>query len=277
MTDHLTLMAVHAHPDDEALGTGGVLARSALEGIRTVLVTCTNGEFGDMPGGVKPDQPGHDPEEVVRIRRGELDAAAKILGVTHLERLGYRDSGMMGWPQNDDSRSFWHAPVDEAAAKLVAIFERYRPEVVVTYDDRGFYGHPDHIQTHRVTMRAVELTGIPSKVYETAVGLGDIERMYRRMQELGVQIDEESQREFDPEHPSIGVPDDQITTRINVSEFLGKKRDAIAAHASQTENAWFVAMPEDMLQEFFSREAFVRRIDRTGAPTPEDDLFAGLR
>ena len=277
MTDHLTLMAVHAHPDDEALGTGGVLVRYAREGIRTVLVTCTNGEFGDMPGGIKPDQPGHDPEEVVRIRRGELDAAAKTLGVTHIERLGYRDSGMMGWPQNDDDRSFWHTPVDEAAGKLVEIFERYRPDVVVTYDDRGFYGHPDHIQTHRVTMRAVERTDIPRKVYETAVGFGDIRRMYERMQELGVSIDEETQRDFDPEHPSIGVPDEQITTRVDVSDYLGAKRDAIKAHASQTENAWFVAIPEDMLRKFFSEEAFVRRIDRTGAPTPEDDLFAGLR
>jgi LmbE family N-acetylglucosaminyl deacetylase len=277
MADRLTLMAVHAHPDDEALGTGGVLVRYAREGIRTVLVTCTNGEFGDMPGGIKPDQPGHDPEEVVRIRRGELDAAAKALGVAHLERLGYRDSGMMGWPQNDDDRSFWHTPIDVAADKLVEIFERYRPDVVVTYDDRGFYGHPDHIQTHRVTMRAVERTGIPIKVYETAIGFGDIRRMYERMQEMGVSIDAETQRDFDPEHPSIGVPDEQITTRVDVTDYLGTKRDAIAAHASQTENAWFVAMPEDMLKKFFSQEAFVRRIDRTGAPTPEDDLFAGLR
>jgi len=277
MTEHLTLMAVHAHPDDEALGTGGVLVRYAAEGIRTVLVTCTDGEFGDLPGGIKPDQPGHDPDEVVRIRRVELDAAGRALGISHLERLGYRDSGMMGWPQNEHPRAFWNTPVEKAADRLVAVFERYRPHVVVTYDDRGFYGHPDHIQTHRVTMRAVERTGIPRKVYETAVGLGDIRRMYERMQELGVAIDEESQRDFDPEHPTVGVPDEQITTRIDVADFLDAKREAIAAHASQTENAWFVAMPPEMLKQFFSQEAFVRRIDHTGAPTPEDDLFAGLR
>src|SRR5271154_2029792 len=111
MTDRpLTLMAVHAHPDDEATGTGGVLAQAASRGMRTVLVTCTDGGCGDGPGGVKPGEPGHDPAEVVAIRQGELEASCAILGVTHLELLGYADSGMMGWANNDAPESFWSTP-----------------------------------------------------------------------------------------------------------------------------------------------------------------------
>src|SRR5580700_4673249 len=111
-TQELTLMAVHAHPDDEATGTGGVLARYAAEGIRTVLVTCTDGACGDAPGGAKPGEPGHDPEAVVAVRRSELEASCKVLAVSDLETLDYGDSGMMGWPQNDAPGSFWSTPVE---------------------------------------------------------------------------------------------------------------------------------------------------------------------
>src|SRR3954469_25612713 len=107
----LTLMAVHAHPDDEATGTGGVLARYAAEGCTTVLVTCTDGRCGDGPDGVKPGEPGHDPAAVVAVRRAELEASAKALDITHLEMLGYADSGMMGWAANDEPGSFWTTPV----------------------------------------------------------------------------------------------------------------------------------------------------------------------
>src|ERR1700729_493346 len=121
----LTFMAVHAHPDDEATGTGGVLARYAAEGIQTVLVTCTDGRCGDGPGGVKPGEPGHDPAEVVAVRQRELEASCAILGIDHLELLGYHDSGMMGWPSNDEPGAFWTTPVDEAAAAVLALIERY--------------------------------------------------------------------------------------------------------------------------------------------------------
>ncbi|MDQ6782722.1 MAG: PIG-L family deacetylase, partial [Actinomycetota bacterium] len=161
----LTLMAVHAHPDDEATSTGGILARYSAEGIRTVLVTCTDGACGDGPGGVKPGEAGHDRRAVIALRRVELEASCAILGVGHLELLEYRDSGMMGWPQNDEPGSFWTTPVDEAAGRLGALMEHYQPDVVVTYDPNGFYGHPDHIQAHRITMLAAEKTGIPAKVY----------------------------------------------------------------------------------------------------------------
>ena len=121
----LTLMAVHAHPDDEATGTGGVLARCAAEGIRTVLVTCTDGSCGDGPGGVKPGDPEHDPAVVAAMRRGELEASCDVLGVGHLELLGYADSGMMGWPANTAPGSFWSTPVKEAAARLAELMLRH--------------------------------------------------------------------------------------------------------------------------------------------------------
>ncbi len=163
----LTLMAVHAHPDDEATGTGGVLAQYAAEGIRTVLVTCTDGGCGDGPGGVKPGDPGHDPAAVAVMRRQELEASCEVLKVSHLETLDYADSGMMGWPTNDAPGSFWQTPVEEGAARLAELLRRYQPDVVVTYDENGFYGHPDHIQANRITMAALAMTELTPKVYWT--------------------------------------------------------------------------------------------------------------
>ena len=120
----LTLMAVHAHPDDEATSTGGVLARYAAEGITTVLVTCTDGRCGDGPGGVKPGEPGHDPAAVVAMRQAELEASCAVLKVSHLETLGYADSGMMGWPTNDQPGAFWTTPVAEAAGRLAELIRQ---------------------------------------------------------------------------------------------------------------------------------------------------------
>jgi LmbE family N-acetylglucosaminyl deacetylase len=270
--DPLTLMAVHAHPDDEALGTGGVLARYADEGVRTVLVTCTNGELGDGPGGAKPGEAAHDEAEVVKVRRKELEASCAVLGVTHLELLGYRDSGMDGWPQNTAPGAFWTTPVEQAAARLGALMQRYQPQVVITYDEHGFYGHPDHIQANRATMVASDATEIPAKVYYTAVprsalaGLADVLREHGS--EPPVAIDEQ---------PDFGTPDELITTYIDCSAVTGRKYDSLAAHASQSDNIVFLRMGRQLFGEVMNREAFVRVRDRTGQPIPEDDLFAGLR
>ena len=165
----LTLMAVHAHPDDEATGTGGVLARYAAEGIRTVLVTCTDGRCGDGPGGVKPGDPGTTRSRSRPPGRPSSRRAAPSSGSSDLEVLGYADSGMTGWSTNDAPGSFWTTPVEEAAARLAELMERYRPDVVVTYDPNGFYGHPDHVQAHRITMAALERTGVHAKVYWTTM------------------------------------------------------------------------------------------------------------
>jgi LmbE family N-acetylglucosaminyl deacetylase len=288
----LTLMAVHAHPDDEATSTGGVLARYAAEGVRTVLVTCTDGACGDAPGGIKPGEPGHDPAAVVALRRAELEESCRVLKVGELELLGYGDSGMMGWPQNDAPGSFWTTPVPEAAARLAELIRRHRPDVVVTYDENGFYGHPDHIQAHRITMAAVELTGIPAKVYWTTAPRSAMERMGRVLREVGVDWDvpdpdrapeQESAKpggeagEQAPEIPPIGLPDDEVTTWVDVSEFGGRKFEALAAHASQGENIFFLNLGPERFTELMGTETFVLVQDRTGSSPPEKDLFAGLR
>ncbi|MPQ99532.1 GlcNAc-PI de-N-acetylase [Modestobacter sp. I12A-02628] len=271
-TRPLTLMAVHAHPDDEATGTGGVLARYSAEGIRTVVVTCTDGRCGDGPGGVKLGQPGHDAAQVVAARQAELEASCAVLGVDSLELLGYADSGMTGWPSNDAPGSFWSTPVEEAAARLAELIRRYQPDVVVTYDENGFYGHPDHVQAHRVTMAAVATTGSVAKVYWTTAPSSFMESFAEMAAAGGITFDEPEQ-----EMPEIGLPDEEITTWVDVSAEVGRKRRALAAHSSQEDAAFFLRIPEDMFARAMGTEHFLRVHDTTGAPLPEDDLFAGLR
>jgi LmbE family N-acetylglucosaminyl deacetylase len=272
----LTLMAVHAHPDDEATGTGGVLARYGTEGLQTVLVTCTDGGCGDGPGGVKPGEPGHDPVQVVAMRRQELEASCAVLGINHLELLGYADSGMMGWATNDAPGAFWNTPVDEAAARLAELIEKYRPDVVVTYDENGFYGHPDHIQAHRITMAAVKVANSPAKVYWTTAPRSQMEEFGRLMREYGADWDEPDSAGAEPQ-PEIGLPDEEITTWVDASAYGGQKFDALAAHASQGDNIFFLKMGKEVFTKVMGVETFLRVLDATGAPVPEDDLFAGLR
>ncbi|MFG2913468.1 PIG-L family deacetylase [Kitasatospora sp. NPDC048298] len=276
----LTLMAVHAHPDDEATGTGGVLARYAAEGVRTVLVTCTDGRCGDGPGGVKPGEPGHDPEAVAAMRRQELEASCEVLKVTHLELLEYADSGMMGWASNDAPGSFWRTPVEEGAARLAELMRQYRPDVVVTYDENGFYGHPDHIQAHRITMAALELVEEPaSKVYWTTAPRSAMQRFGEVMREFGGDREEPDPAEEAemPDMSEIGLPDEEISTWVDTTAFGGRKFDALAAHASQGENIFFLKMGKERFTELMGMETFVRVKDTTGTAVPENDLFAGLR
>jgi LmbE family N-acetylglucosaminyl deacetylase len=270
----LTLMAVHAHPDDEASSTGGVLARYAAEGLRTIVVTCTDGRCGDGAGGAKPGEPGHDPDAVVATRRAELEAACAALKVSHLETLDYPDSGMMGWPTNDAPGSFWTTPVDEAASRLADLIRHYRPDVVVTYDEFGFYGHPDHIQAHRVTMAAVAATGIPAKVYWSTVPRSGFKEFEKMAAELGFDWDEE-ETGGEP-GPEIGLPDDEVSTWVDTTAYSDQKFDALLAHASQGENIMFTRMGRERFAKLMGTETFVRVHDTTGAALPEADLFAGL-
>jgi LmbE family N-acetylglucosaminyl deacetylase len=270
----LTLMAVHAHPDDEATSTGGVLARYAAEGANTIVVTCTDGRCGDGKGGVKPGEAGHDPEAVTATRRAELEASCAVLKVSHLEMLGYHDSGMMGWPTNDASGSFWTTPVADAAERLAELIRRYQPDVVVTYDANGFYGHPDHIQAHRITMAAIELVDERPKVYWSTVPRSWIEEIGKRMRELGQDWDEPDDAS---DAPPMGLPDDQITTWVDTLPYTDQKFDSLAAHASQSDGAFFLNLGREGFGALMGTETFVRVRDTTDAPLPEDDLFAGLR
>jgi LmbE family N-acetylglucosaminyl deacetylase len=271
VSDELTLMAVHAHPDDEVLGTGGVLARYAAEGVRTVLVTCTNGEQGDDGDGAKPGEPGHDADRVARRRLAELEESAGLLGIRHLELLGYRDSGMAGWSANGHPEAFANVPVEAAARRLAELMERYRPQVVVTYDENGGYGHPDHIQAHRITMAAAELSGVPAKLYHTAVPRSGVARLAEHLRASGLDMP-------DLELPDdFGTPDELITSVVDVSAYTARKRKALQAHASQGENIFLLRLPEEVQRLVLGTEAFVRHSCHVQAPDREDDLFAGLR
>ncbi|WP_395110794.1 PIG-L family deacetylase [Actinomadura sp. SCN-SB] len=271
MKSQLTLMAVHAHPDDEVLSTGGLLARCAAEGIRTVLVTCTNGEGGDDPNGFKPTDEGHDAEGVARLRLAELRESARLLGIDHVELLGYRDSGMAGWHTNEHPEAFANVPVEAAAHRVAGLMERYRPQVVVTYDETGGYGHPDHIQAHRVAVAATESTGIPEKLYYTAIPRSGIVQLMEYLRTTGMDVGA-----FDvPE--DIGVPDEAITSVVDVSPFVERKRKALEAHASQGENIFILRLPEDARRMVLGQETFTRKLSRVSVPDREEDLFEGLR
>jgi LmbE family N-acetylglucosaminyl deacetylase len=270
-------MAVHAHPDDEVISTGGVLARYGLEGVRTVLVTCTDGSQGYGLGGVLPGEPGHDLDEVATTRRRELEQSCSLLEVSHLELLGYRDSGMAGWAGNDSPDAFCNAPLDEAVGALMALIERYRPQVVVTYDVNGGYGHPDHVQTHRVTVAAVDRTDVPAKVYFTARSSGFAQQMAELRERLQLPPRRRPEGTDGPNPAaSAGVPEVAITTIIDTRVGLDRKRAALQAHASQLADTVWLKVSDDEFAELFGQESFVRSRDRSGAPLPETDLFAGL-
>ena len=268
----LTLMAVHAHPDDEATSTGGILAKYAAEGIRTVLVTCTNGELGDGREATKPGDSGHDEAWVVSKRRAELEKSCEILQVSSLEMLGYRDSGMMGWPQNDAKGSFWTTPVAEPAARLSELLERYRPQVVVTYDANGFYGHPDHIQAHRITVAALEATPVAGKLYFPAIAKSAMASFLEVVQSAGMEDIDAGEEDWD-----MGVDDELIAAIVDCTDYTRQQFAALAAHESQSDGTFFLRLGFDLFSKLMGVETFVRAFDKTGAPVPEDDLFAGFR
>jgi LmbE family N-acetylglucosaminyl deacetylase len=269
-------MAVHAHPDDESSSTGGVLAKYSDAGIRTVVVTCTNGEFGDTLDGVKPGEDGHDEQAVAQIRLAELREACKHLGVTELELLGYHDSGMPDWDYKDRPDAFCNVPVDVVAARIGALIERYRPQVVVTYDDKGAYQHPDHVHAALCAQAAVAATGIPDKLYLTAMRRSNWRKLWEELRARGVEMPDDS--EIDKETlRQIEESEKRITTDVDIRPVLDRKRAALLAHASQIRESWFSKIPPELAVEVFGHETFIRASDRTGAPVPEDDLFAGVR
>lgn len=268
-------MAVHAHPDDEVISTGGILARAVAHGIRTVLVTCTGGEQGDGPGGVKPGDPGHDPAAVRAARRAELARSCEILGIEHVELLGYTDSGMDGWETAKAEEAFANVDLDEARARLDRLVEQYRPEVVVTYDERGGYGHPDHVMAHRVAVASTEHTGIPQRLYFSAVPRSALEAGRAAMaalREAGADISEDDL----PDPEVMGTDDELITTVVDVSEHAEQKREALRAHASQSDGAFLLGLPEEMGRVVFGTESFVRVRPAWEGGDRETDLWQGL-
>lgn len=269
-------MAVHAHPDDEASSTGGVLALYAAQGIRTVVVTCTNGEFGDAPGQVKPGQDGHDEQAVAQLRLAELRQSAKILGVSHLELLGYHDSGMPEWEYKDRPDAFCNVPLPDVAARIGGLIELYQPQVVISYDDKGMYQHPDHVHAARAAAAAAAASAVPAKFYQTAMRASSWQRVWEALRELGAEVPDE--REFTPEQrQQAAEAEARITTSVDIRPVLERKREALFAHASQIQDSWFSKLPPEVSEVAFGQETFVRVTDKTGAGLPESDLFAGLR
>lgn len=271
-------MAVHAHPDDEASSTGGLLARSAAEGIETIVVTCTDGALGDDLGGAKPHSEGHDLQRVVKLREAELARSCEILGVAEHAMLGYADSGMQGWPENDAPGSFWSMDVAAAAEPLAELMIRHQPQVVVTYDANGFYGHPDHIQAHRITLFAAQATGVPAKIYFPTFPRSSMGAFYEALKEAGETLPEPGDAEGDPTPlDEFGTPDEEVSAWIDCHAVVEKKRAALAAHVSQLDSTFFMKLSRERFASMFGTEAYVRYLDTTGSATPEIDLFAGLR
>jgi LmbE family N-acetylglucosaminyl deacetylase len=253
-----------------------VLATYSDQGIRTVIVTCTNGEFGDGPGGVKPGANGHDEQAVARQRLAELRESAAILGVSDLELLGYHDSGMPEWEYKDRPDAFCNIPEADVAARISGLMEKYRPQVLITYDDQGPYQHPDHVHASRAAQAAFAGSGIAAKLYLTAMRRSDWQKIWDALRELGEEVPDFEAMDADARRQA-DESEQRVTTSVDIRPVLARKRDALFAHGSQIQESWFSKIPQDIVEATFGREHFIRASDTTGAPLPEDDLFAGLR
>ena len=261
-----TLVTFHAHPDDEAISTAGVMARAAAEGHRVVLVVATRGDHGEVAEGVLADG-----ERLAGRRVEETRRSAEILGVARVEFLGYTAAGMMGEPTNDEPGSFWSADVDEAANRLATILREESADVLTAYDEHGQYGHPDHIQVHRVGVRAAELAATPV-VLEATVNRDHVMRLLReRSGELPEGVEVPDAAEF----ADFGTPEAGITTTVDVRDFVEQKHASMAAHASQIgESSFFLALPPNAFRDAFGFEWFIRRGAAPG--TREAGVFDGV-
>ena len=302
MTRPLTLLTIHAHPDDETITTGGVMARYLADGVRVVCLTSTLGEHGEI---VVPEL--DTPENHVRlaeIRREELADALRRLGGVESRLLGYEDSGMMGTPDNDDPAAFWQADLKEAIGRTVRIVREVRPDVVVGYNDFGGYGHPDHIRAAQVAKGAFEQAGdpaafpdqvagglapwAPAKLYESVLGFAGRERLMERVVERGIKAwwlpdegaSEEQRVEMAAFTERMAAANGPVTTRVDVRAYLPAKRAAIEAHVTQiTHDGLLLGLTLEDWRELMPDEEFSLRAARGLGEIrlPEDDLFAGLR
>ena len=279
------LLLVHAHPDDECIPTGVTIAKYAAEGAQVTVVTCTLGEVGEIVDPELAYLAEQGEHALGEHRRTEMEAAAKELGFTDHRWLGgagrWRDSGMIGTPENDDPRCFWRADLAEATNELTAIVRETRPHVVVTYDDNGDYGHPDHIQAHRVTVAAIDAAKPDwevRKLYQTAFP--------KSVLRLGFDYFKESGDDFFAQYESadempFGIPDEVVTTRIKAPEYLDRKFAAMRAHRSQIQgDGVFFALPPEMAAVGMGEEHFVLTRGTLGPDRDENgrenDLFSGI-
>ncbi|MGH9077702.1 MAG: PIG-L family deacetylase [Acidimicrobiales bacterium] len=256
-----TLVAFHAHPDDESILTGGTLAHASADGHRVVVVVATGGELGEVPTGLIGTG-----EQLAQRRAGETARAARVLGVHRVELLGYRDSGMAGRPSNDDPSCFWRADPALAARRLADILDQESPDVLTIYDDHGVTGHPDHIQVHRVGALAARLVRV-GRVYEATMDREAIASLVAQAAAAGLP----EPPDIDVEH--LGSHSAVITTRVDVGAHLDRKRQAIAAHASQvSETSLLLSMPTEAFHAFAATECYVRG-DGRSEPLAATSLF----
>lgn len=309
------LMAVHAHPDDEAVATGGTLARYAAAGAYTVLVTCTGGEEGEivddeLKAAIADSAPSPAvAQERLRAQREiELRAAVAALHISQHYQLGYRDSGMAGTESTQHPDAFTNVDVGAAVARLVEIVRRERPQVMITYDTFGGYGHPDHIMAHRIAVLAFDGAANstvfppqsaatppwqPLKLYYIAQSRERMARFDAQAATLGIDppfgnvVARQAEavlrgQPVDPEHPERpprGVPDDAITTVIDISDYLAAKTESLRVHRTQAVSKFPLIqskLPEEFVREIYGVESFTLVRSRVPACRPEVDLFAGI-
>jgi LmbE family N-acetylglucosaminyl deacetylase len=296
--DGRALMAIHAHPDDETITMGGTLARYSAEGVRTILVTCTTGDLGEIRGESARER------DAATVRRQELMAAARTLGVSRVVELGYSDSGMAGLPENHRAGAFFGAHIGDAATKVLNIIQQERPQVLVSYDDTGGYGHPDHVKAHQVAVAAYERcpSGVrPQRLYFIRFPRTWSREFVEALRRAGIDAPASAASGADagPAVTEIGVPDELVTTVIDVGKYVPIKLAALARHASQMPPEHFLRrMPLELAKRVWAYEYFSlerdeslcglrlsevatthqleespRAVDRAALET---DLFAGL-
>lgn len=278
--NNVRLLAVFAHPDDESFGVGGTLAHYARRGARVVLVCATRGEAGEIA-----DPALATPETLGQVREQELRCAARALGLAEVVFLGYRDSGMAGSPDNEHPQALINADADEVVSRLVAIIRRERPDVVITFEPNGGYGHPDHIAIHRHTVAAFHAAGAagrypeagdpwqPARLFYTAIPRQVFREVREQLRARGVDT-----RDLDAWlEMGMGWPDDEINVVVDVSDCVDAKWQAIRCHRTQLgEGNFFVRLPADVRARAFAREHFALAWPPPPPSLRLDDLLAPL-
>jgi mycothiol S-conjugate amidase len=279
------LLAVHAHPDDEASKGSASVAKYTAEGVRAVLVCCTGGEAGEILNPAM-DQP-EVRDNLANVRLEELRASTEIIGYQAVHMLGYHDSGMAGTDGNARPDNFANATLEEATGRLVRLIRAERPQVVLGYaEDREFYPHPDHIRVHEVTVAAFEAAGDPELYPEAGDPWQPLKLYYTGFSPRRIRILDQAFKDRGEESPysrwfEKGFPaewEDAFTTYVDVGDFLEKRTQALLAHRTQVDPAgfWF-RLPDDVVRQVFPYEEFILAKSLVETAIPEDDLFAGQR
>jgi LmbE family N-acetylglucosaminyl deacetylase len=284
VTTQKRLLGAYAHPDDEQ-GVSGLMCKYAREGAEVTLVCATRGEAGKVAPGVSAT-----PETLGQVREAELRCAAEKIGIRHVYFLDYRDSGMWGSPENNDPRALWQANVLEVAEKLTRLIRRHQPQVMLTFDPQGGYGHPDHIKIHQAALIAYFVAGdariFPEHITREGLSPWTVSKLYwnafpRKRFEQYAQLAQQAGLDLGvplKEFLKRAVPDEAITTRIDVAEFVDVKLSALFCHASQMNpNSIWSKIPVEMRRAALATETLIRAESRVVvAEEIETDVFAGI-